>query len=518
MGRSFYRPPSPDAVVPRFLRNYVDTTGEFTGWKSGYQRDPWKGFTYRNPTVTGASRDAVDAMLRNANRVSGNMRGNAQATIRGLVRSSGASGITRQFGASRVAAFNQGFARTALKSPAVWGAQMFRRPPPPRGTGLWTVPGPRGAIPRLSLIGPGRRTMTTAQATSFAGMSAAITPYAFAMLWRALWDNLMRRLLDEFYEFSCGGADGMFTSRRSPDCGEESIWGLSGPTPPIYPYTIGSVANGFYQPVGIAQIRGVITGQWTRPAASPSLPQSFNKGISDVLDGNAVGTALPWLDPLVVPFSDFGNRSAKIPIWALPSRARNPYRARTESWSAGYDAETLESVGENLYQPRSSRSEKIKVDAGGGAKTPGIVDAPTDGPVKPGDGVKERKTKIERAFAAFLKAYGAYTEMVDVVKAMYNALPGRLRYKLRMENGGKTLNAVQKLQAVLAYSRGLGREEFAAFMVKGLVNVAVSQAKDIMIGKLMKPMDDFIRMAIPAYGERMLVRMLVKAAYKAAKE
>lgn len=405
---------------------------------------------------------------------------------------------------SRVQAFNAGFARTALENASVKGAQTFvpkvSRIP---DTVLLNEQGRRASLGIRSNV-------PTATATSLAGFTSTLAPTGFAMLWRALWDNFMYRLLDEFYEFSCGGPDGMFTSRRSPDCGEESIWGMSGPTAPIYPYTIGSVANGFYTPTGIAQIRGVITGQWTRPTASPRLPVEYAKGAVNVV-GSGI-QLVPMADALVAAFTLDAMQVQPLPYHILPHRHVNPWRARHERFQNGY---TLEPEPDTATQTRPVRLPPPPPPKETGTA---IAPVPNGVPVKPGKKVQERKTKVEKAYWSFLQAYGAYTEAVDIVKAFYNALPGKLRAQLRAENGGRTLSAAEKLMAVLKYSRSLSPDAFAKFALKGLYNTALSQAQDVFMGKLMKPMDDFIRMAIPAFGERMLVRAAVKAAWQVGKQ
>lgn len=362
-------------------------------------------------------------------------------------------------------------------------------------------------------------------------------PRAFAMAWRALWDNLMLRLLDEFYDFSCGNGAGMFTSRRSPTCGEESIWGLSGPTAPIYPYTIGSVANGFYRPEGLAQIRGTIVGQWTRPALD--LPyQTMLTGLSSRpelgLDpvASPVNQAMPWLDPLTNPWEA---PDIAIPpnYRTIPNRVRNPNRSPSEQSEWGPEAD-LEAVvsrdvsvtvrpgtnpdpdAEPVATPGTEPSPSARARARPRTRSKYQYRIAVDGnprpmsraqakPKRPGKKTKERKTRIERAYWAFLVTYGIYQESVQVVKAVYKALPAKLRYQLRMANGGESLNSAEKLMAVIRNYQQID-------LNKAVFNIVVAQLADHLVGQMHRPIDSVIRQLAPQFGTRMLGRAIGRLA------
>jgi len=74
-----------------------------------------------------------------------------------------------------------------------------------------------------------------------------------------------------------------------------------------------------------------------------------------------------------------------------------------------------------IAQPPNPFPEARKVGNGDAAVPPARTN--THALVRPGPGVKERKTRVQRALLKVMEAYDFFTEVVDAVDALYDALP-----------------------------------------------------------------------------------------------
>ena len=96
----------------------------------------------------------------------------------------------------------------------------------------------------------------------------------------------------------------------------------------------------------------------------------------------------------------------------------------------------------------------------------------------------EREGKARVRMSAFRRivgaVYGGYTEIGDLVSAIYNALPSKLKRELWAANGYKPLSTEEKLMA-LWYSHKLWVHD-AGFYGKAVGNIVKNQIQDAAIG------------------------------------
>lgn len=192
-----------------------------------------------------------------------------------------------------------------------------------------------------------------------------------------------------------------------------------------------------------------------------------------------VATPAPWnlpvvypaVDPLAWPVGQPAPSPRPLPWRVLPYRQVNPHRSPSEQsqWGNGLPAP----------RPRPSGSVVI---------APGVTPSPhgpPHGSRTPGPGVKERKVQVGGKFGgALFRALNTITESLDVIDAIYDALPNSAKVKTYRIYGnagrpGQQWADATPQQKLWAIYRNLHLVDID----QALLNILANQLQDFVIGK-----------------------------------
>lgn len=98
----------------------------------------------------------------------------------------------------------------------------------------------------------------------------------------------------------------------------------------------------------------------------------------------------------------------------------------------------------------------------------------------PPRGRKEKKYNAGKAFARFIRVLNASTEVLDVVDALWKALPARFKTRVR----GVQTTPQQKALDLWAGMQGMTATEWTDFVGDGTTNLITEQAEDMLYGAI----------------------------------
>lgn len=213
--------------------------------------------------------------------------------------------------------------------------------------------------------------------------------------------------------------------------------------------------------------------RWNRPFGSRNIPP---KAGFTTIQPAWVPWVNPSIDPLVAP-NVMPVPAKQIPYKVLPGRRPNPLRSPTEQSTFGYSLGVVTGPG---IQPGPQQAE---------FPAPGNKPRPVPGhkPQKPGPGVKEKKTKLQKGMVVALRAGYTATEAIDAIEAIHKALP-----KKYQAPPGSTPQA-----QLLAIYKNINHLD----MQKVVLNLITNHILDLLIGRASAKADPFFKKnGISGYG------------------
>lgn len=195
--------------------------------------------------------------------------------------------------------------------------------------------------------------------------------------------------------------------------------------------------------------------------------------------------ALPPPVPQTWPLSVFPELAAPLQAPAFPPpRPRSmPAGVRSVNSAASYGTEPRRAVAPASNSSSVPNDWAVSIELG-----PAVKGAPTTHTLAPPTGAgkpsrertKEAKVKISPAFAVVLKAVGMGTEAIDIVNAIYEALPREYRPKFRgTDQELRSATLLQKMQALYDHADKIVLDD-------ALRNLLTEQVEDAFYGKIGK--------------------------------
>lgn len=325
---------------------------------------------------------------------------------------------------------------------------------------------------------------------------AVSVPGAWGRVWGGLFEHLMMRIMYPNITYSCGGPIGYFSNSQS-SCGIVVVHGADVPPVPVGAGSVGS--NKLYIGRGIgSQRRFLVTGLWSKTGGWPN-------GIKQLralpVPASVPSAFPPMLDPFPVPPGrlDVQFPPVPIPYRAVPYVRPNPARSPSERTDFGprplprprpaFRVRPARYTDEWFNQEEYRNAEKDRDS--GASSNPRPVDVPRPRPrpgaqanapqaprdQPPGRGTKERKARTTGYIDAIRNGVGSIGEVVDVIDAIYAALPGKIRHADWRANGFKPVTTADKFQSIYRNIQQLN-------VPRAFINVLKSHYQDEIQGRV----------------------------------
>lgn len=279
-------------------------------------------------------------------------------------------------------------------------------------------------------------------------------PQAWARAWSALFNQLMNLALYGNMDFECGGPFGGVAPRQTT-CGDVISYGVAGnPGVPV-----GTELGSFLVelPSLLPTRRDyLVAGKWAKPDGWPggstvpvvpywlpfeAIPPQTNNWRWEHLPNYFTSEVTPGVrwdvspDPFMNP--------ARYPHYRMvPNIRTNPFRVpgyRTEIGpNPGDDPHGGDEPGVDTPPVRPPRPRGVQV--------PGLNSRGNPRPPAPGE--REGKGTVTKAMIRVLDAFGAMTEVEDMIDAFWKSLPKDIRMAMYRRFGTSSLNSYQKFQAI----------------------------------------------------------------------
>lgn len=129
----------------------------------------------------------------------------------------------------------------------------------------------------------------------------------------------------------------------------------------------------------------------------------------------------------------------------------------------------------------------------------------------PGRGEKERKGLVARVIWVAMNTLGAVSEFEDAIKAIYKALPKKIRAEAFVKNGKHNLSPANKLIQLILHYDQIDMQRAVAFLILGQVDDLIASMQSAQYDRRMRAMQ-------PDFEQRMATRAAVRWARKLAGE
>jgi len=340
----------------------------------------------------------------------------------------------------------------------------------------------------------------------------------FVGMHRTLVNNLFRRMTDavnsSWIDMICGVPQGVPVVGLSALCGPSgTAYTINRATKadPQWEYAEISTLGPPIYPPNLFGWR--VNGRAKLKTGSPAMARfpHHPSVLRPALQPSRLIDVFPWIDPLSMPYGQQLPTPQPRP-WGVRPR-HNPMRSRMEqpepAPAISRDPakpgriEGLEGLPAARTSPQlRNRVVPRTLTRPDGTPEPGIVAPPRVRDQPPAKNVKERKGRIGHAYWSLLQAYGAYTEMKDLIDYTYEALPQKLKRDIYRQKGRQP-NAAERATALY--------QNFSKVRLgRAAENIIFGNLQDFIFAAYSKPGDKLLQKLVPKFEDRMLMRAMAR--------
>lgn len=332
-----------------------------------------------------------------------------------------------------------------------------------------------------------------------------LIPVAFAHAWAAMFNALYSQIWANTVTWNCGGPSGIISGTVGWWCGDMAFFSQE-PALPVMGATQGS-AYEFIRIFNNIRYDYLVVGRWTLPNGSPAghgwpsygingsdLPiDPWTQGLGGLMHPAFGVVPAPLAGASLLPG---GTTWPRLPYRLRPYVKPNRFVSPSEGFQQGYSVRPATNTGGGSVPPSvrpgvgvHERKGGLTVAEGGGAAVGGAV-----------NGWLAFNKWLNKAVRAADDIYGAYTEFVDMVDAIFYSLPASVRARLYAEAGTNRLSVGQRFMAIFNNYQSINLFQMVA-------NIGSMQAMDMMSGKLSQFID---RLAFGGWQQSYIARRAIR--------